>query len=140
MFVVDAPRLSLDGANALLAAARREADALGVSVVIHVCDPAGDPVAMCRMDGAFKFSVTVAAKKAWTAAAAGVSTDRLAADFVPVPTLLHGVAAKVDDLLAVGGGVPVVVDGRVVGAIAVSGATEEQDHDIAAAAVAAVVG
>ena len=136
--IVERPCLTLDGAEALIVAARHAADALGAAVVVHVCDPAGDPLALVRMDGSPKFSLTVAAKKAWTAAAAGVDTAALAADFVGVPTLLHGVAAKVDELMPVGGGVPVVVDGSVAGAVGVSGATEEQDHEIAAAAVASI--
>ena len=70
------PALTLEGADALVAAARRHAESLGVSVVIHVCDPAGDPLALARMDGSPKFSITIAAKKAWTAAAAGASTAR----------------------------------------------------------------
>ena len=92
------------------------------------------------MDGSPLFSLTIAAKKAWTATAAGVPTAALAADFMASPVLLHGVAGKVDDLIAVGGGVPVVVDDATAGAIGVSGATEAQDHDIATEAVAALLG
>ncbi|MEZ5376124.1 MAG: heme-binding protein [Acidimicrobiales bacterium] len=135
---VDVPRLTLAGAQQLVAAALDEAQTIGVRVVIHVCDPAGDPLALARMDGSPKFSITIAAKKAWSAAAAGAPTAALAAAFADNPTLLHGVAGKVDDLIAVGGGVPVLIDGSVAGAIGVSGATEEQDHQIAATAAAAV--
>lgn len=135
---ISTPRLTLAGAEALVEAALTAADDLGVAVVIHVCDPAGDPLALRRMDDSPKFSITIAAKKAWTAAAAGVSTAALAVDFLADPSLLHGVAGNVDDLITVGGGVPVVVAGRVAGAIGVSGATEQQDHEIAEAAVTAV--
>lgn len=55
------------------------------------------------------------------------------------PALLHGVAGNVDHLITVGGGVPIVVDGCVAGAIGISGATEQQDHEIAQAAVSAEV-
>ncbi|MDJ0768473.1 MAG: heme-binding protein [Ilumatobacter sp.] len=132
------PRLSLEGARSLLDAARRHAESLGVAVVIHVSDPAGDPLTMERMDGSPTFSLTVAAKKAWTAAAAGAPTTELATDFNADPALLHGVAGNVEGLITVGGGVPVLVGGEVAGAIGVSGATEAQDHEIAAAAVAAL--
>ena len=90
------------------------------------------------MDGAFKFSIPIAAKKAWTAAAAGVPTSALAVQFLGDPALLHGLAPKVDDLMAVGGGTPIVVDDRVAGAVGVSGATEEVDQQIADAAARAV--
>ena len=136
--ITNVPRLTLDGAQSVVDAARRHAEELGVCVVIHVCDPAGDTIAIARMDGSPKFSVTIAAKKAWTAAAAGVSTAALAADFLGDPALLHGVAANVEELITVGGGVPAVVDGGVAGAIGVSGATEQQDHEIADAAVSDV--
>ena len=88
------------------------------------------------MDGSPKFSLTVAAKKAWSAAAAGAPTAAFATEFLSDPVLLHGVTANVGDLIPVGGGVPVIVDGAVAGAIGVSGATEEQDHQIATTAVA----
>jgi glc operon protein GlcG len=138
--VTTTPRLTLAGADALIAAARRHADDMRVAVVVHVADPGGHPLAMVRMDGSPTFSLVVAAKKAWTAAAGGVDTSRLATDFSGNDTLLHGVAGNVDDLIAVGGGVPVIVDGTVAGAIGVSGATEEQDHAIARAAVDTVFG
>lgn len=134
------PQLTLEGAQRLLDAARRHADSLGVDVVLHVCDAAGDVIAMARLDGSPKFSVTVAAKKAWTAAAAGATTAALATDFLDDTALLHGVAGNVDELITVGGGVPVMIDGSVAGAIGVSGATEQQDHEIAEAAVSTIFG
>lgn len=132
--------LTLGGADAVIAAARDEARRIGVAVVIHVCDAGGHPLALARMDGSPLFSLAVAAKKAWTAMAAGVTTAALAPALLAGPELLHGVAGKVDDLIPVGGGAPVLVDGVVAGAIGVSGATEQQDHDIAAAAIATVFG
>mgnify|MGYP001821157127 CR=1 FL=1 len=138
--VATAPRLTLAGADALVAAAREKADELGVAVVIHVADHGGHPLALARMDGSPTFSLVVAAKKAWTAVAAGDDTRRLASAFIGDDTLLHGVAGNVDELIPVGGGVPVMVDGEVAGAIGVSGATEEQDHDIAQAAVDSAFG
>lgn len=140
MDTVTSHRLTLDGADRLLTAARAEATSLGVAVVIHVCDPGGHPIAMVRMDGSPTFSIEIARKKSWTSAASGASTALLAAEFLGEPALLHGVAGNVDDLITVGGGVPVVVDGSVAGAIGVSGATEEQDHQIASVAVSSVFG
>lgn len=140
MDVVSTPRLTLDGADRLIMAARAEAASVGVDVVVHVCDPGGHPIAMVRMDASPTFSIEIAHKKAWTAAAAGAATASLAKDFLSDPALLHGVAGNIDELITVGGGVPVRVESRVAGAIGVSGATEEQDHQIALAAVASVFG
>jgi glc operon protein GlcG len=135
---VTAPRLTLWGARLLVDAALETATELDVAVVVCVCDPAGDPIASVRMDGAFKFSIPIAAKKAWTAAAAGAPTSALAPQFLADPTLLHALAPKVDELMTVGGGTPVLVDGQVAGAVGVSGATEEQDQQIADTAVRAL--
>ena len=103
----------------------------GLRAKIH----SGSPLAMLRMDGAPLFSVEVAEKKAWTAAASGARTADLRTVFGADPALLHGLAPMVDRLLAVGGGAPIRVDdpsnGGVAGAIGVSGATEDQDQQIA---------
>jgi glc operon protein GlcG len=128
---VSVPTITAAGARAAIDAAVALAEELGVRVVISVVDRGGNPLALLRMDGAFLFSVEVAQKKAWTAAAAGIPTDRLRAGFNQDPTLLHGLAPKVDQLVAVGGGTPVLIDGQVAGAVGVSGATEEQDQQIA---------
>lgn len=132
------PTVTAAGARAAIDAALAEAESLGVRVVISVVDRGGNPLALLRMDGAFLFSVEVAEKKAWTAAAAGIPTDRLRAGFNADPTLLHGLAPKIDRLMAVGGGAPIVIDGQVAGAVGVSGATEDQDQQIATAAATAV--
>lgn len=137
---VSVPTVTAAGARAAIDAALAEAESLGVRVVISVVDRGGNPIALLRMDGAFLFSVEVAEKKAWTAAAAGIPTDHLRGAFNGDPTLLHGLAPKIDRLMAVGGGVPVRIDGELAGAVGVSGATEDQDTQIATAAAAAVAG
>lgn len=133
--IASTPNLTAAGAQRVVAAAVAEAERLGVGVVIAVVDRGGNPLALLRMDGAPLFSVEVAEKKAWTAAAAGARTDDLRAVFGSDPALLHGLAPKVDRLLAVGGGAPIRVEqsdgSTVAGAVGVSGATEDQDQQIA---------
>lgn len=137
--VARAARITAAGARAATDAAFARAAELGVAVVVVVSDAAGDVVSTVRGDGAFKFSLEVARKKAWTAATAGARTAELAAGFVASPTLLHVLTPGVDELMPVGGGTPIVHDGLIVGAVGVSGATEEQDQEIADAAVAALI-
>ncbi len=132
------PNVTAAGARTAIDTAVALADELGVRVVVSVVDRGGNPVALLRMDGAFLFSVEVAEKKAWTAAAAGIPTEHLRAGFNANPTLLHGLSPKIDQLMAVGGGIPVMVDGQVAGAVGVSGATEEQDEQIATAGATAI--
>lgn len=134
------PTLTLDGARRATEAAIAFAEELGVHVVIVVCDITGDPLTVTRMDGAFRFSIEVAEKKAWTSVTSGAPTSALAALFLEDPELLHGLAPAVDRLLPVSGGAPVIVDGQVAGAIGVSGATADQDQRIAEAAAAAITG
>ncbi len=133
------PWLTSTAATEAIEAARERATLLEVEVVIHVADPAGNPIAMMRMDGAPLFSIEVASKKAWTAAASKVPTDLLRDVFNADPTLLHALAPKVGELMAVGGAAPISIDGMVAGAVGVSGATEKQDQEIAEAAVAALL-
>lgn len=129
------PAITLNGAKKAIEEALRVARSLEVRVVVVVVDGAGNPVAMVRMDGAPLFSVPVATKKAWTAAAAGARSADVAEQFNDDPVLLHALAPKVANLMAVGGATPFVSLGRVAGAIGVSGATEVQDQEIADAAV-----
>ena len=130
------PDITSAGARRAIDAAVAEADRIGVEVVIAVVDRGGNPMALLRMDAAPLFSVEVAQKKAWTAIAGRAPTDRLKQVFESDPTLLHGLAPKIDRLMAVGGGTPIVVAGQVAGAVGVSGATEEQDQQIADTAAA----
>ena len=134
------PDLTASGARAAIDAALAEASSIGVDVVIAVVDRGGNPLALLRMDAAPLFSVEVAEKKAWTAVAGRAPTDALNAVFSGDPTLLHALAPKIDRLMAVGGGAPVMIDGQLAGAIGVSGATEAQDQQIADAAARALAG
>ncbi len=136
---IQRPWLTAAAANKAVEAAMQAAIDMNVNIVIHVSDPAGNPIAMLRMDKAPLFSVEVAAKKAWTAAASGIPTPILRDVFNADPTLLHALAPKVANLMAVGGATPVIIDDQVAGSIGVSGASEDQDQTIAEAALAALL-
>lgn len=133
-----AGEISMAGAIAAIDGAIVEAERIGVAIVAWVVDLGGNDVAMTRMDGSPLLSRQVAADKAWTAAAFGKPTawwaEAIAAD--PALAALGGG----NRLMPVPGGVPLVVDGAVVGGFGVSGATAEQDHQIATAGAAAVSG
>jgi len=136
--VVTTTTVSLAAAERAIRAAVERATELGVAVVVAVADAAGELKAYARMDGAPLLSVRIAQDKAWTAAAFGLPTDAWWNLVKDEPPLLHGIV-KTDRLIIFGGGVPLVVEGRVVGGIGVSGGSAEQDRAIAAAG-AAVVG
>jgi uncharacterized protein GlcG (DUF336 family) len=132
------PTISLAAAERAVRAAVDRAAELGVAVVVAVADAAGELKAYARMDGAPLLSVRIAQDKAWTAAAFGLPTDAWWGLVKDEPPLLHGIV-KTERLVIFGGGVPLVVEGRVVGGIGVSGGSADQDRAIAEAG-AAVVG
>ncbi len=128
-------KLTADGAMKLLQAAIAKAKAMGVPECIAVVDAGGHLLAFTRMDGAFVQSTDTALVKAMTAASYGIPTG--------------GIQAGIDLKLAIAtqgkrvnlpGGLPVIVDGHVVGAIGVGSGTGEQDREVANAALAAVPG
>ena len=90
---------------------------------------------MGRMDGAFALSFETALRKAKTAAAYGIPTGGIA------PALELKLAIGTDgQRINLFGGLPVIVDGHVVGAIGVGSGTGEQDREVAAAALGAIAG
>lgn len=137
---MDTPTVTLAGARRAIDAAVAHAAALGVAIVVTVVDAAGHVKASARMDGAPLFSVEISRKKAWTAAAADASTAAMWQDVEGSAVLLHGVQPAVEDFLAIGGGTPLRSSEVVAGAVGVSGATAEQDQEIADAGAAALSG
>ena len=136
------PVVTLELAQRAIEAALAAASSLGVAVVVAVVDPAGNDVAFAAMDGSPLLSRDVARDKGWTAIAFGQSTTWWAELIADEP----GLAALGGNnrLMPVPGGVPLLVehDGdtgqAIAGAVGVSGATAEQDEQIAAAAVSAI--
>jgi len=121
-----------DGADAVLAAAGRAAEAAGHRVVIAVVDPWGELVALRRTPGAQVASSRVAVDKARTAAIF-VRPSREMEEQVTGGRLgalaLHGASCLT-------GGIPLVVDGEVVGAVGTSGETPDEDEAVSIAGAA----
>lgn len=130
--------LTLGGARAVLDAALAHAELLGVEVCIAVSDRSGGLLAFARMDGAPLMSGQIAQDKAFTVAAFnGLPTHQWFDLIRDEPPLLHGIV-KTDRLIVFGGGVPVRVDGQLVGAVGVSGGSAGQDRAVAEAGADAV--
>ena len=110
----------------------------GVRVVAAAVDISGDLVACLRADGAFAASITIARDKAYTAAVFGASTDDLSNALKGNPVLHHGIAIR-PGVVLFGGGLPIVEDGATIGAIGVSGGSEDDDRACAGAGVAAAL-
>jgi glc operon protein GlcG len=123
--------LTIDQADAVLAAARQTAAHKGVPMSIAVVDDAGALLALGRMDGARAYTADVATRKARTAAAVGIPTAVL-------EQAMKGRAPLSPDMIMLQGGLPVLHDGQCVGAVGVSGGPSEVDEEVAAAGIAAL--
>jgi uncharacterized protein GlcG (DUF336 family) len=129
----------LSEAQRLTAAAVATAEAIGVPYTITVLDGAGQAVLVTRMDGAALASIDTSAAKARTAVWFGAATADLAGAVQPGAPLFTIDTATVSRLAFVAGAVPVRdASGVVIGAVGAGGGTPEQDHEVAAAAVAAL--
>ena len=129
-------RLDLEDARSLLKGAREKATEIGVPMCIAITDESGNLVAFERMDGGKVTSITISADKAYTAAAARKATHEYNAVNVP-GNLAFGIHTEVGGRLSsVGGGLPVIVDGEVVGGIGLSSGTPAQDMECAEAGLA----
>ncbi|MGO6819798.1 GlcG/HbpS family heme-binding protein [Rhizobium brockwellii] len=128
-------RLSLDEANILIAGSRAKAEEIGVPMCIAVTDESGQLIAFERMDGGKITSTIIAQDKAYTAAGAKRTTESYGAASQP-GSPAYGINSAIGGrLLVVAGGLPVVVEGEVVGGIGLSSGTPSQDTECAQAGI-----
>lgn len=127
--------ISAERAQALLQAAVAEANKRGWPLNIAVADSGGNLVAFLRMDGAQLASIAVAQHKA-----------RVAAKFRRPTKVFEDAVQKqdykyvltLDDVIASRGGIPIIEDGKLIGAIGCSGGTGSQDELVCAAGAATI--
>lgn len=136
--VFEKASVSTELAHQIIAAAESKAGALGTPMVIAVCDESGVLKAFSRMDGAALLSVQIAQDKAYTAVGFGMSTDGWHGFIKDDPPLADGAVGGIDRLVIFGGGYPIKVGDRIVGAIGVSGGHYTQDMEVAQAGLEAV--
>lgn len=136
-----ARQITLDQADAIVAACRAEADAVGQPMNIAVVDDGGNLVAFASMDGTKLIGVDIAQKKALTAVYFHTDTRDLAA-LVQPGAPLYGIESTTGGRLVVfGGGVLLrTAGGEVAGGVGVSAGTVDEDHQVAAAGAAAFPG
>jgi len=130
--------ISLEAANTMIAAALTRARELRQEISVVVVDAHGLQRAMVRMDGALPSSVNVAHGKAYTAAVRRETTEAYGNTLAANERLLHSIAAVQPNMFLTSGGIPIVVDGKVIGAIGVGGAPRGLDLPIATAGVEAI--
>lgn len=128
--------VNLEKAQALIGAAVAEANKRGWPENFAVVDPSGDLVAFARMDGAQFASIAIAEHKARTAARYRRPTIAFE-NGVQKAGLTY--LMTLDDVIASRGGVPLVEDGKIIGAIGCSGGTGSQDEALCEAAIKSVM-
>ena len=128
-------KLTSDGAMKILNAAIGKAQEMGVPQCISVVDTGGHLMAFCRMDGAFVMSNTSSRRKAETAAIYGLPTGNIP-EGIDIKLALVTEGQRVN----LPGGLPLIIDGEVVGAIGVGSGTGEQDLEVAKVGVSALEG
>jgi uncharacterized protein GlcG (DUF336 family) len=129
--------MTLEDARRVIAAAEKKAKEIGQPMNIAVADEGGNLVSHVRMDGAWIGSIDISINKAFTARAFDIATKDLVAhsqsggQFFGIHVSNHG------KIMIFAGGIPLKKNGKVVGAVGVSGGSGDQDHSVAEAGAAA---
>jgi len=119
-------------------AAMHKADELGASINVAVVDRSGHLAAFLRHPQAAFHSSDIAVDKAYTAVSFGVPTDQWPEVMSTMSEAVQKGMLLRDRFIAFGGGLPLHLDGELIGGVGVSGASEEQDQACAEAALAAI--
>lgn len=127
--------LSLEKARKIIRAGERKAKEMNIAAVFAVVNAEGNLIIEERMDNAILVSIDVAYKKAYTAAALKLNTEDLTA-LVQPGAMFYGLQSD-PKYIVFGGGMLLKVDGKIVGAVGVSGGSAQEDMEIAKACVKA---
>ncbi len=128
----DLTNMTLKVARKLIAAVEAKAEEMGVKAVVAVSDRGGNTIAVECMDDAYIASYDIAVNKAFTCVALKMSTKKLSSLAQPGESLYGIQFTNNGRIVIFGGGEPLEVEGTVIGAVGVSGGSEEQDTALAA--------
>ncbi len=131
------PSINEEGAQLLIRSAVDQARKMGFGISVCVVDPAGRTKAFLAMDQAPQVSYETAAKKARTAVGFGLPTGKTWHDFIKDDPILAQGAQHLPDFILLGGGSPILVEGKLIGAVGVSGGHYAQDEECVKAALEA---
>ena len=129
--------ITLEEAQRILSAAEEKARQMGQPMNIAVMDAGRNLVAFHRMDGAWVASTDIAIDKAFTSAGRGLTTRKIGEMAQPGQPLFGINTTNGGRIVIFAGGIPLMRDGEVIGAVGVSGGTVDEDHEVAEAGVAA---
>ena len=139
MLTKNSPKLTYEGAQAVLEAAAKKASQMKLPICIAVVDEGGHLLAFSRIDDARPSSISVSLTKAVSAATRRTPTGPMpSADNVSVLLSLGLPLASEGTVTCVRGGLPIEWEGAVIGGIGISAGTEAQDEEVARAGLAAL--
>ncbi len=128
--------ITLEEAQRIISAAEEKARQMGQPMNIAVMDAGRNLVAFHRMDGAWVASTDIAIDKAFTSAGRGLTTRKIGEMAQPGQPLFGINTTNGGRIVIFAGGLPLMRDGEVIGAIGVSGGTVDEDEEVAEAGVA----
>jgi uncharacterized protein GlcG (DUF336 family) len=129
--------MTMEKAQRTIEAGIVKAKQIGQPMNIAVVDVGANLTAFVRMDGAWLGSIDIAINKAFTAKAFDISTLELGHNSQPGDQFFGIHTSNHGRVMIFAGGIPIKVNGQVVGAVGVSGGSGEQDQTVAEAAAAA---
>ncbi|MFZ4523033.1 MAG: GlcG/HbpS family heme-binding protein [Bacteroidales bacterium] len=130
--------ISLCDAEKMAESAMSKAKELGMAIAVTIVDESGITKLFARMDHAPLIAVDASRKKAITAVGFGLPTGDSWFNFIMEDPILREGAHDFMDFMLMGGGVPVVVDKQVIGAIGISGGHYSKDQECALSALASL--
>ncbi len=129
------PKLTLDDARVIMEAAEKKARAIGVDMDVAITDDGGNLLMFHRMDNARITSIDIAIGKAFTAAGARKSTREYAQSSAPGQPSFGIHVSNQGRFMIFAGGLPIFVDGQIVGGVGCSSGHPDQDEAVAQAGI-----
>lgn len=121
--------------ESMIRAAEHKAEELGIAIATAIVDESGILKAFRRMDGAPLMAVGVSHRKAITAVGFGIPTGEAWHEFIKDDPILSRGVFGIENFILLGGGMPIQVQGAVIGALGVAGGHYKQDEECARAAL-----
>lgn len=135
---INKKNISTQAACTAVQAAVEKAKELGIGINVSVVDSSAIEMAFLRMNNSFLPSMDIAKDKAYTSAGFGLPTMQWKNILEGNAQLQAGIVAR-PRVITFGGGLPIVDDGDIIGAIGVSGGSEEEDVICAQAGIDAII-
>ncbi|WP_324172142.1 heme-binding protein [Sulfurimonas sp.] len=136
--VIKSNNITYQAAFVACNSAVKKAVELNIKINVSICDRAGLELAFLRINDAYIHSIDIAKDKAYTSASFGFSSETWTGVFKEASHLEQGFSNR-DRLIPFGGGLPITINNELIGAIGVSGGTEEEDIVCAQAGINSII-